>query len=146
MLERPLPMKTILFASVAMLALAASAPAFAQTPPADKPAAAAAKPAADKPAADKPAADKPAADKPAAPKPAADKPAKPTPAAAVAKDHTLAGTVKTFDGDKHMLTFSSGKEFMLDTSITDTFKAGDKVSVHYTFKGGKRMADKVTKG
>ena len=130
MLERPLSMKTILFVSVAMLALAASAPAFAQTPPADKPAATAAKPAADKPAADKPA---------------ADKPAKPMPAPAAAKEHTLAGTVKTFDGDKHMLTFSSGKEFMLDSSITDTFKAGDKVSVHYTFKGGKRMADKVSK-
>ena len=136
MLERSLAMKTILFASVAVLALAAAAPAFAQTPPAQTPPA-------EKPAAAavvaKPAADKPAADKSA-------KPAKPTPAAAIAKDHTLAGTVKSFDADKHMLTFSSGKEFNLDASITDAFKAGDKVSVHYTFKGGKRMADKVTKG
>jgi hypothetical protein len=116
-------MKTILFASVAALALAASAPAFAQTPPADKPAA---------------AADKPAADKPA-------KPATAKAAPAAAKEHTLAGTVKSFDADKHMLTFSSGKEFTLDASITDAFKAGDKVSVHYTMKGGKRLADKVTK-
>jgi hypothetical protein len=123
MLERPLAMKTILFASVAMLALAAAAPAFAQTPPAEKPAAAVAKPAADKPA----------------------KPAKPTPAATSAKDHTLAGTVKAFDADKHMLTFASGKEFTLDAAITDTFKAGDKVSVHYTKSGEHRMADKVTK-
>ena len=131
MLERSLAMKTILFASVAVLALVAAAPAFAQAPPAEKPAAVVAKP---------------AADKPAAAKPAADKSAKPTPAAVSAKDHTLAGAVKSFDADKHILTFASGKEFSLDASITDTFKAGDKVSVHYTFKGGKRMADKVTKG
>ena len=127
MLERSLAMKTILFASVAVLALAAAAPAFAQTPPAQTPPAQT--PPAQTPPAEKPAAvvAKPAADKPA-------KPAKPTPAAVSAKDHTLAGAVKSFDADKHILTFASGKEFSLDASITDTFKAG------------KRMADKVTKG
>lgn len=118
-------MKTLVIASLTALALSAGAISFAQTPPAstDKPAATAA----DKPA--KPAADKPAADKPAMPKMAA-------------KEHMLTGKVTAFDASAHTLSMGD-KVFALDAKITDTFKVGDKVMVHYTKSGDKRSASMV---
>ena len=118
-------MKTLVIASVAALALLAAAPSLAQTPPASS----------DKPAAT--STTKPAADKPA--KPTADKPAMP---ATSAKEHMLTGKVTAFDASAHTLSMGD-KVFTLDAKITDTYKVGDKVMVHYTKSGDKRMASAV---
>jgi hypothetical protein len=55
------------------------------------------------------------------------------------------GTVAAYAPDTRMLKLSTGNEFKLAPSITNTtYKAGDKVTVRWQMKDGSRLADEVT--
>ncbi len=60
----------------------------------------------------------------------------------------MSGEVKAVDAAKGMIKLSSGSmetAFDCETgSVVKDVKVGDKVTVEYTEKGGKKMATKVT--
>jgi len=80
----------------------------------------------------------------APPKSHAAKTHKTTATKASAKEEYTSGTVDSYAAGTRTLKLSTGNEFKLAPSITQTsFKNGDKVTVSWKMENGSRIADKV---
>jgi hypothetical protein len=61
-----------------------------------------------------------------------------------AKEEYTTGTVEAYAAGTRTLKLSTGGEFKLAPSITQTnFKSGDRVTVGWKMENGSRVADKV---
>jgi hypothetical protein len=59
-------------------------------------------------------------------------------------EKTTSGTVASYAADTRMLKLKSGGEFTLGQNVTaTTYHPGERVSVRWTMKDGKRIADRV---
>ncbi|HVY89949.1 MAG TPA: hypothetical protein VG942_13855 [Hyphomonadaceae bacterium] len=62
--------------------------------------------------------------------------------AATPKEHTTKGTIDTISADS--LKLKSGTMFKVKSGVaTDSFKAGQKVSVRWTMDGSDKLADTI---